>query len=261
MKYDIIVTDGVINMEKHEKEALLNKKVDDIPDNEIDEYINKYVKIKKVNFAKVVAIATVPTILLTGFSGLFMNKLLDVKSKDYTTKYYNVCYVDSDSNDKVIIDKNVEQHDIKENVVIIKSPWKEENNLYKRDITKLTTTDDISSEIDSLIKHDYDDVMEVLDSVEHRSEITEFNAKPNLDNNEEKVSIVYNDFLEEKTVLKDEEYRKGEKAAMCTAICVPSFIGTLIFSGVLAPSSDSYAAYKEAKLHLKSLKKRKKKNV
>lgn len=106
-------------MKKEEKEELLEKDVDEIKDEEVNDYIKKYAKLRRVNRAKIAAIALVAPIVLGTIGGTLVGGLTAVNKPYDEVNSYNVRYVDEDTN-MVIQDNTKEKNNA---IITIKYPF------------------------------------------------------------------------------------------------------------------------------------------
>ncbi|MBQ9012226.1 MAG: hypothetical protein IJ094_01380 [Bacilli bacterium] len=243
-------------MTKEEKDEILIKDINEITDDEIDDYIKKNVKIKRVNKAKIAAITAVPFIIGTiASSCIFWNAGL--KDDYQKVSYHNVYYQDEDK--KEIIEKDVKESSLSKDYLVVISKWqKEKDNLYVRDVSKIEFYDkDLSKEATKLLSKDSSDLINEKEGSIHV--VKEYNSNPNLDEEEKKYAI-YNELSD----VKDEKKSPAQKRFELFV----AGVGSVLLGGGMALCAnfvetqfapDLYLDKKVAKSNIKQLKDRKRK--
>ena len=161
----------------------MDKDASKIADNEIDDYIKKYVKIKKVNKAKLKALTVVPTLVLATIVGVITVGAGGVTDSYKEVKTYDIKYADDNSN--YIVQKDVPEDQIGDNIITVKLPLeKQEDGTYIRKIMTFETEDDLSEKISdfvysnpselagNLVDDDYDKISsyEHIDTIDGQSD-------------------------------------------------------------------------------------------
>ena len=137
-------------MKRKEKEELLSSKYPLVNDNEIDEYIKKYVKLKRVNKAKLASMIIVPALIGASFGGIMMGSAVNVTDQ-YSTKC-NIRYADSNSNFTIQNDITYNDYDAIKSVITVKYPFENVNGCYVRKVVNYATNDrDINEKVNNII--------------------------------------------------------------------------------------------------------------
>lgn len=239
-----------------EKRELLQKNLKEIDEKDYDEYIKKYVKIKRVNLAKILAIAGTSTVIFSAFLGGYGYLFRDAGNEYKEINYYNVYYMDSE--EKKIIKKDLTSIDSEENYLIIKEPWLlNENGGYTKKVSKIKFVDDISKDAEQLVKMDVKNIEKEINGVPSFV-MEEYDSSPDLEDNNGEVSIVY------KKLSRSEKVKKTKKDKNIDKICVISLTALGIWAGNIVGKAiipyDCDTSYKKAKSKVKWLNSKKKRN-
>ncbi len=240
-------------MKKEDKEELLQKDVYRIKDTEIDDYIKKYVKLKRVNRAKLAAMALVPAITFGTIIGTIVGGIAGVNKPYDEVDNYCVRYVDKDTN--VIIQDNTKEKD--NAIITIKYPFEKHDNYYVRKISEFKTKDDVSNNVNDIINSNPDFIG---DLVNLKNESTNYEVKKEIDPNDNntEISVLYNEFLG-----KNKKYKSKDEKSSEVAATVFSTIAGLLGGGKISNELIDYNDFKfnqnYINSNIKTLKRRKKK--
>ncbi len=237
-------------MKKEEKEELLEKDVDEIKDEEVNDYIKKYAKLRRVNRAKIATIALVAPIVLGTIGGTLVGGLTAVNKPYDEVNSYNVRYVDEDTN--MIIQDNTKE---KNNAIItIKYPYEKKDGYYVRKITQFKTRDDVSNNVNDIINSNPDFLD---DLVNLKNETTNYEVKKEIDTNDNntEISVLYNEYLGTKKIYKS----AGDKDSEVSATILATLIGIALGGKLSYNILDDYSptSHYIINSNIKTLKKRK----
>lgn len=239
-------------MKKEEKEELLEKDVDEIKDKEVNDYIKKYAKLRRVNRAKIAAIALVPVIVSGTIMGAIIGGGIGVNKPYDEVDNYCVRYVDEDTN-MVIQDNTKEKNNA---IITIKYPFEKKDGYYVRKISQFKTNDDVSTSVNDIINSNPDFLD---DLVNLKNETTNYEVEKEIDTNDNntEISVLYNEYLGKNKIYKskDEKFNEIFVTFLCTII-------GLLGGGKLSTELIDYADFSLNQNYInskiKSLKKRRK---
>ena len=239
-------------MKKEEKEELLEKDVDEIKDDEVNDYIKKYVRLRRVNRAKIAAIALVAPIILGTFTGTLVGGLTAVNKPYIEVNSYNVRYVDEDTN--MIIQDNLKEKD--KAIITIKYPYEKKDGYYIRKITQFKTRDDVSNNVNDIINSNPDFLD---DLVNLKNETTNYEVKKEIDTNDNntEISVLYNEYLGTKKIYKSANDKDFEVSATILATLIGIALGGKLSYNILDDYSPT--SHYIINSNIKTLKKRKEK--
>ena len=202
-------------MKKEEKEELLEKDVDEIKDDEVNDYIKKYVRLRRVNRAKIATIALVAPIVLGTIGGTLVGGLTAVNKPYDEVNSYNVRYVDEDTN--MVIQDNLKEKD--KTIITIKYPYEKKDGYYVRKISEYTTKDDVSTSVNDIINSNPDFLD---DLVNLKDESTNYEVEKEIDANDNntEISVLYYEYLEKNKIYKSKDEKSNEifVTFLCTII-------------------------------------------
>lgn len=237
-------------MKKEEKEELLEKDVDEIKDDEVNDYIKKYVRLRRVNRAKIAAIALVPVIVSGTIMGAIIGGGIGVNKPYDEVNSYNVRYVDEDTN--MIIQDNLKEKD--KAIITIKYPYEKKDGYYIRKITQFKTRDDVSNNVNDIINSNPDFLD---DLVNLKNETTNYEVKKEIDTNDNntEISVLYNEYLGTKKIYKS----AGDKDSEVSATILATLIGIALGGKLSYNILDDYSptSHYIINSNIKTLKKRK----
>lgn len=242
------------NLKKEEEIQLLNKNIDELYKSEYEEYIDMYKNSIHNNIIKLALANIVPFIIAGVPAGVATANFYDVKNDYIPVEYYNVCYVDSENNNYVIDDMK-EEDSLDDNFIIVESPWeKTKDDLYAKIITTYSTDTDIST---FLNKTEQEQLFSIKDKVNiiDTSVGYQFKVNPVLENNDQKVSIIYNSYLETQNTKKSKKRKNSEIFAFISVGVSTGIVFADIFKNVCGARKYKLRIRK-AKEHIQVLKKK-----
>lgn len=212
-------------MKKEEKKELLEKDVDEIKDNEIDDYIKKYIKLRHVNRAKLAALTLVPVIALGTIGGVIAGVGIDASNPYSSIRTYNVQYVDADTSK--IIEENIKKPYAEYNTVTVKYPYEKIKDSYVRKTTTYLTEDDISDKVNDIINA-YPENIEYIIDVYDKYDNFEVKTDIKSEDNSYQISVVYNDYIGESKIDKTTEDSFIDQFVILTGTLMGTIPGIVI---------------------------------
>lgn len=179
-------------MKRKEKEELLSANCLNVNEDEIDDYIKKYVKLKRVNKAKLASVIIVPALFFGTLGGIIMGSKVNVTDQYDNTKItkYDVRYADSNSN--FIIQENItNDSDAIKSIVTIKYPFENVNGCHVRKVVIYATDDtDMDEKAKDIIHSHTENIKELINVVD---ETYTYEVAENIDeqNNDTEITITY----------------------------------------------------------------------
>lgn len=248
-------------MKRKEKEELLSTNCLNVNEDEIDDYIKKYVKLKRVNKAKIASIIIVPTLFFGTFAGIMVGHTLGV-SEQYSNieiAKYDVKYADSNSD--FIIQEDITDNDcnVIKSIITVKYPFENVNGCYVRKVVNYATNDrDINEKVKNIIHSQPEHIKELINVVDetYTYEVTE-----NIDkqNNDTEITITYSHITDTywDKIKKSSEEKKNEYVLSFISAITAGTVGSIFLIPAYDPI-DKENAYLNEKI--KILKKRRKRN-
>lgn len=180
-------------MKRKEKEELLSTNCLNVNEDEIDDYIKKYVKLKRINKAKIASIIIVPTLFFGTFAGIMVGHTLGVSEQYSNIKIakYDVKYADSNSD--FIIQEDITDNDcnVIKSIITVKYPFENVNGCYVRKVVNYATNDrDINEKVKNIIHSQPEYIKELINVVD---ETYTYEVAENIDeqNNDTEITITY----------------------------------------------------------------------
>ncbi len=228
------------------------KNTNNIEEAEIKECIKKYVKLIRVNRAKIAAMIAAPVFVGTIIGTATYAIAQNVDISFLNIPRYETRYVDSEINYAI---PGIANEENKESIITIKYPYEEKDKYYIRKVVILKTKDDLTNQVDKIVNSNLEGIKKTF-SITEEENTYEVETDVNLKDNNTKISVVYNSFLDYDPVQKN---NKAIVTTSCIISCSSSVLLTSLFTTAYSEMDtdfrDENKYYKRKIKELKNMKK------